>query len=119
MRIIAIVKRPIEKLKQRVNLQKETSNKERSSADTELHQYSTPDTKVKLHVILSADIKNAENYFFQKANAEIKHFMKENQYKRISKEKEGILYYTGRVLPNQNRIEIEIEIEIIYFPIYN
>ena len=119
MRIIAIVKRPIEKLKQRVNLQKETSNKERSSADTELHQYSTPDTKVKLHVILSEDIKNAENYFFQKANAEIKHFMKENQYKRISKEKEGILYYTGRVLPNQNRIEIEIEIEIIYFPIYN
>ena len=119
VRIIAIVKRPIEKLKQRVNLQKETSNKERSSADTELHQYSTPDTKVKLHVILSEDIKNAENYFFQKANAEIKHFMKENQYKRISKEKEGILYYTGRVLPNQNRIEIEIEIEIIYFPIYN
>ena len=28
--------------------------------------------------------------------------MKENQYKRISKEKEGILYYTGRILPNQN-----------------
>ena len=28
--------------------------------------------------------------------------MKENQYKRISKEKEGILYYSGRILPNQN-----------------
>ena len=28
--------------------------------------------------------------------------MKENQDKTISKEKEGILYYTGRILPNQN-----------------
>ena len=28
--------------------------------------------------------------------------MKENHYKRISKEKEGILYYAGRNLPNQN-----------------
>ena len=28
--------------------------------------------------------------------------MKENRYKRISKEKEGILYYTKRILPNQN-----------------
>ena len=103
VRIIAIIKRLIDKLKQRVNLQKGTSNKERSSADTKLHQYSTPDTKAKLQVILSEEeIKNAENYFFQKATAEIKHFMKKNQYKRISKEKEGILYYTGRILPNQN-----------------
>ena len=103
LRIIVIIKRFIDKLKQRVNLQKGTSNKERSSADTKLHQYSTPDTKAKLQVILSEEeIKNAENYFFQKATAEIKHFMKENQYKRISKEKEGILYYTGRILPNQN-----------------
>ena len=103
LRIIVIIKRFIDKLKQRINLQKGTSNKERSSADTKLHQYSTPDTKAKLQVILSEEeIKNAENYFFQKATAEIKHFMKENQYKRISKEKEGILYYTGRILPNQN-----------------
>ena len=103
LRIIVIIKRFIDKLKQRINLQKGTSNKERSSADTKLHQYSTPDTKAKLQVILSEEeIKNAENYFFQKTTAEIQHFMKENQYKRISKEKEGILYYTGRILPNQN-----------------
>ena len=103
VRIIAIIKRLIDKLKQRVNLQKGTSNKERSSADTKLLQHSTPNTKVKLQVILSEEkIKNAENHFFQKATAEIKHFMKENQYKRISKEKEGMLYYTGRILPNQN-----------------
>ena len=103
MRIIAIIKRFINKLKQRVNLQKGTSNKGRLSADTKLHQYFTPDTKAKLQVILSEEeIKNAENYFFQKTTAEIQHFMKENQYKRISKEKEGILYYTGRILPNQN-----------------
>ena len=104
VRIIAIIKRFIEKLKQRVDLQKGTSNKEISSADANLQQYSTPDTKAKLQAILSEEeIKNADNYFFQKVTAEIKHFMKENQYKRISKERKGILYYyTGRILPNQN-----------------
>ena len=62
MRIIAIIKRFIEKLKQRENLQKGTSNKERSSADTKLHQYFTRDTKANLQVILSEeDVKNAEN----------------------------------------------------------
>ena len=104
MRIIATIQRFIKKLKERVNLKRGTSNKENPSAEnTKLHQQPPPSSKAKLQLIFSEEeIKSAENYFFKKATAEIKHFLKENQYKRISKERDGILYYTGRILPNQN-----------------
>ena len=38
------------------------------------------------------------NIFFRKAMLEVKNFLKESQYKVIVTEKEGILYYTGRIL---------------------
>lgn len=38
------------------------------------------------------------NFFFRKAMLEVKNFLKESQYKVIVTEKEGILYYTGRIL---------------------
>ena len=41
------------------------------------------------------------NYYFKKATLEIKHFLAEKQYKTISYEKNGVLYYTGRILPTQ------------------
>ena len=41
------------------------------------------------------------NYFFKKASAEIKHFLPESAYKKISKDRLGIMYYTGRILPSQ------------------
>ena len=43
----------------------------------------------------------ALNYFFQKATLEILHFLPKKSYKKISKEKNGILFYTGRILPSQ------------------
>ena len=45
------------------------------------------------------EIKDGERYFFLKATQEIKHFLKPNQYDKISEEKDGILIYTGRILP--------------------
>ena len=45
------------------------------------------------------DIKNSEDYFFRKATAEVKHFLKPTQYDKISTMKDEILLYTGRILP--------------------
>ena len=44
------------------------------------------------------DISSAITYFFRKATNEIKTFVPPNRYKDISEEKEGILYYSGRIL---------------------
>ena len=48
------------------------------------------------------ELEKATQYFFKKGTEKIKHFLKESQYKNISKEKDGILFYTGRILPTQN-----------------
>ena len=44
------------------------------------------------------DIKNSEDYFSRKATLEVKRFVKKSQYDMISKESDGILEYTGRIL---------------------
>ena len=40
-------------------------------------------------------------YYFTKSTLEIKNFIKKNVYTKISTEREGILYYNGRILPSQ------------------
>ena len=58
--------------------------------------------KAGLVVYLSDEILNiALDYFYKKASLEIKHFQTENVYKNIASKKNGILYYTGRILPSQ------------------
>ena len=53
-------------------------------------------------VHLSNNILNASKfYFFRKATAELKAFVEPSKYERISTLKEGILFYTGRILPMQ------------------
>ena len=46
-------------------------------------------------------IKNAFAYFFKISTLEIKHFLPKHKYCNISKEIDGIMYYTGRILPDQ------------------
>ena len=41
------------------------------------------------------------DYYFRKATLEIHHFLSEKQYKNISYERNGVLHYTGRILPTQ------------------
>ena len=56
---------------------------------------------VKKHVFLNDnDLKEGENYYYRIATAEVKHFLKPTQYQKISTEANGILYYTGRILPD-------------------
>ena len=51
--------------------------------------------------ISDADIKLAYDYYFRKCTEEIKRFADKKLYDNISKEKHGILYYTGRILATQ------------------
>ena len=48
------------------------------------------------------DTLEAWNYFYRKSTAEIKHFLGHKEYSHISYEKDGILYYKGRILPTQS-----------------
>ena len=44
----------------------------------------------------------AKEYLFRKAILEIKRFINPTQYQKISIERDGILYYSGRILPTDN-----------------
>ena len=46
-------------------------------------------------------LKCALTYYFRKATNEVKAFKDKNSYKNISEEKDGVLFFTGRILPSQ------------------
>ncbi|XP_066917852.1 uncharacterized protein [Clytia hemisphaerica] len=48
------------------------------------------------------DLEEARNYLFRKATLEVNTFVPTNKVKKISEMKDGILYYTGRILPTDN-----------------
>ncbi|XP_066919513.1 uncharacterized protein [Clytia hemisphaerica] len=52
-----------------------------------------------LFYLSDEDILKSKQYFFRKATQEVKHFNHNSKFKKISEEKDGILYYTGRILP--------------------
>ena len=45
------------------------------------------------------EITSAKSYFYKKASAEVKKFNKASFYEKFSFEKDGILHYSGRILP--------------------
>ena len=51
--------------------------------------------------ISTSVINDALHYFFVKATLEVKHFLPVSAYKNITEEKQGVLYYVGRILPTQ------------------
>ena len=51
--------------------------------------------------ISDEDLTLALNYFYRKCTLEVKHFVDKKSYEKISIEKNGILYYSGRILPSQ------------------
>ena len=48
-------------------------------------------------MLTDAEVQHSLNYFFQKGSDEVKSFVHPKQYKNISVERNGILYFTGRV----------------------
>ena len=53
------------------------------------------------------DVLKAETYYFKKGTEEVKRFNNLKQFKHCSTEKEGILYYTGRILDDPCEIAVE------------
>ena len=47
------------------------------------------------------DLRYSMDYFYQKSSDEVKKFVDKKVYTKISKEINGVLYYTGRILPSQ------------------
>ena len=61
-----------------------------------------------IHHLLTITIELSEyylrcslNYFFIKASLEVKNFMKQKSFRNLSTDKNGVLLYTGRLLPSQ------------------
>ena len=74
----------------------------RSGNDAGTRKSSSVTCQNGLTVELSATVLNdALHYYFVKATLEVKHFLPKSEYKNISEEKGGVLYYTGRILPTQ------------------
>ncbi|XP_066928171.1 uncharacterized protein [Clytia hemisphaerica] len=59
-------------------------------------------SKLKSHpwckVVSTSDTDKAKSYYFKKCTAEIQHFLPKKKYEKISRMKDGVLIYTGRVL---------------------
>ena len=66
------------------------------------------ETKPQEDLQLSEDeIEFAERYFFLKATSEVKQFSKDREWKECSIEKNGILYYSSRILDGQEIVNVE------------
>ena len=52
-------------------------------------------------ILTNDDLTQSLIYFYRKATEEVKQFLDEKVYQKISKEMNGILYYTGRILSSQ------------------
>ena len=57
-------------------------------------------------VLTKEEIETAESYFFQLATKEVRKFLHRDQYEKISKVVDGILLYTGRILPSNEIVFI-------------
>ena len=58
--------------------------------------------KSKALTLSDAEINDAKMYFYRRASLEVIQFNKKSSYENISKEKDGILWYTGRILPSDH-----------------
>ena len=53
---------------------------------------------IKMITLSEEEIRASQAYYFKKATAEVKKFVKPSSYQKISTEKDGVLYYSGRIL---------------------
>ena len=58
--------------------------------------------KLKSPILADEDLLMSRQYFFQKATEEVKYFNNNSKFKNISEGRDGILYYTGRILPTDH-----------------
>ncbi len=91
VRLLAIIMLYVSKLRSRARM---------SNVKPELPE--VPIEVRRAFLIPEGQLNDARNYYYKKATAEVKHFVNKSQYKDISVEKDGLLMYTGRILPTDN-----------------
>ena len=97
VRIVALVIKYIKLLHQCVKIRKDPDG----VLDPNRFPTEVSSSTIKSHIFLDDDdLKEGEDYYYRKATAEVKKFLKPSQYQKISREVRGILYYTGRILPD-------------------
>ena len=91
VRIVAIVFRFIDLVRRKINCNNGRRNEE-------------SDGRIRI-ILDDAELKAAENYFFKKATLEVKQFYRPGYYQKFAKEVDGILRYSGRILPG-SQVEV-------------
>ncbi|XP_066935302.1 uncharacterized protein [Clytia hemisphaerica] len=77
-------------------------SKDKSSSKSSNQQLQNIKVDVSLVPMLTnTEIEEAEQYFFKKSSSELLKFLPKSKYERITKDVQGILTYTGRILPDQ------------------
>lgn len=89
VRIMAIVQRFVSCCKEA----RSAAVKRREAA-----QETSQQQKGELLSLTDNQVRNAEDYFFKKGTAEVLHFSKPKDYRNCSQLKDGILYFSGRLL---------------------
>ena len=103
VRTLSFVMKFIKNCRTKAEIRRLKSTIPGSSADAMIKklQSTTPAATVNDVTLTNDDLKSGANYYFKKATEEVKKFVKPERYENISTEKNGILYYTGRILPGQ------------------
>ena len=81
-----------------VNLLK---NKKNNTAHRKSNGLETA-THIEIQPISENDMDFAEDYYFKKTSFEVRHFVKQAQYTKVSKENDGKLLHTGLILPTNS-----------------
>ena len=95
VRIVAIVQKFIRMCKLAVQRRPAVEN---DGVDQVERPRSSEANAVRIVSLCSNEVDEAEEYFFRKATAEIRHFCKPRDYQHFSKERNSILYFSGRLL---------------------
>ena len=88
-------------------LRKATSNRKASGVEVILGRAPVAQNTGACSILEPGEVKKAEDYFFRLASLEVKKFAKLAAYRDCSEEKEGILYFTGRLLDSHDVCAME------------
>ena len=99
VRVVALVLRFIRKLRSATQEKKAANQGQRSHKKLNNEEIKS---LVAGNVIEDKEISEAKDYFYRKSTEEIKQFVNISKYKNISTEIDGILRFSGRILPTDD-----------------
>ena len=101
IRVVALVKRFVKNLRNAVEVRRETNSRCKKVEERKLNENELKNLAAG-NFISDEEINTAKEYYYQKATQEIKTFLKPSKYKDISTEVNGVLKFSGRILPTDD-----------------